>query len=118
MDIKLTPAWDIAIENDTMVLVDGLDAIAQDIQARLLFFLGEWFLDRRIGVPYFEKILGQKPRLPVIKSIFRQAILTTPGVLAVNDLLVDYDGQGRRLSVSFNATTDQGVITFNRELIL
>lgn len=118
MDIKLTPSWDIAIEDDTVVLVDGVDAIAQDVRARLQFFLGEWFLDRRIGVPYFEKILGQKPRLPVIKAIFRQAILTTPGVLSVNDLVVAYDGTSRRLDVSFKANTTEGPIVFNRELIL
>lgn len=118
MDIKLTSSWDIAIENDTIVLVDGLDAIAQDVRARLQFFLGEWFLDRRVGMPYFEKVLGQKPRLSVVKALFRKAILTTPGVQAVNDLTVAYDGTSRRMDVAFRATTTEGTLIFNRELIL
>ena len=118
MDIKLTPSWDIAIEDDTIVLVDGLEAIAQDVQCRLQTFLGEWFLDKRIGVPYFEKILGQKPRLSVIKAIFRQAILLTPGVLGINDLSVAYDGTSRRMDVTFRANTTEGTFTFDKELIL
>lgn len=118
MDIKLTPSGDVAIENDDLVLVDGADAIAQEITIRLKFFLDEWFLDKRQGVPYFEKILGQKPRLPVIKAIFRDAILSTPGVQSVSDLSVTYDGVGRVLSVTFNAVSTEGPITYNRELIL
>lgn len=117
-DLKLTPSGDIAIENDCIVLVDGKDAIAQDIRVRLQFFQGEWFLDRRIGVPYFQRILGQKPRLSVLKAIFRKAILTTPGVLSVSDLTVSYDGTSRVIEVSFSASTTEGEITFDRELIV
>lgn len=117
-DLKLDSSGDLAIENDSVVLVEGVDAVAQDIDIRLKFFLGEWFLDRRLGVPYYEKILGQKPRLAAIKSIFRAAILTTPGVTAVNDLTVEYDGTSRVLNVSFLATSTEGTIEYNKELIV
>lgn len=118
MDLKLGTDHDLAIENNDLVLVDGLDAIAQDLRCRLQFFLGEWFLDQRIGMPYFQQILGAKPRLPVIKEIFRKAIMSTPGVLGLNDLSVDYEGTGRSISVAFKARTDTGILTFEEELII
>lgn len=118
MDLKLGPDHDLAIENDDLVLIAGLDAIAQDLRCRLQFFLGEWFLDQRIGIPYFQQILGAKPRIPVVKEIFRKAIMSTPGVLGLNDLSVVYEGTGRSISVSFKARTDVGVLTFEEDLII
>jgi hypothetical protein len=47
MDLKLTGQKDLEIDAETfdLVLIDGVDAIAQDCDVRLQFFLGEWFLD-------------------------------------------------------------------------
>lgn len=118
-DIKLDPDGDIFIEDDDLVLVEGVDAIAQDVEIRLTFFLGEWFLDTRLGVPYFEKILGQKPvRVEVVKSILRKAIMTTPGMKGIADFTVDFDGLTRKLSVSFRGETVEGEFEFDRELII
>lgn len=117
-DLKLTTAGDLDISSGDYELIDGINAIAQDVKIRLRFFLGEWFLDTRIGVPYFTKILGQKPRENVVRSILRQAILTTPGVLEVSSMSIDFEGAPRRLDVAFTATTDEGPLTFDERLIL
>jgi len=109
---------DLKIEVGDLVLTDGVEAVSQALDVRLQFFLGEWFLDTRLGVPYFEKILGQKPRLLVVKQIYRDAILATPGVLELNDLLVDYNGSTRVISVSFSARCSDGVLQYNKEFIL
>jgi hypothetical protein len=118
MDIKLDSSHDIAIENDDLVLLDGVDAIGQEVSIRLQFFLGEWFLDARVGLPYYEKILGQKPRISVVTSIFRESILSTPGILTVTDLEIDFTGATRALSVSFFADTVEGPLTYDKEFIL
>ena len=119
MDLKLDDNGDLLIGDDgDLVLVDGIDAIAQHLTIRLQFFQGEWLLDLRIGFPYFEEVLRKAPDLNVVRSLFREAILTTPGVLEVTDLELDYDGVTRALSVSFQAQTTEGPLTFDRELII
>jgi hypothetical protein len=117
-DLKLDTNGDLAIVGDTLVLTSGIEKVAQDLTIRLQFFQGEWFLDSRLGVPYFQKILGEKPRLNVLKNIFRKAIMTSPGVRTINDLILDYDGPTRRLSVSFNVKSVEGDFTYTKELIV
>lgn len=120
MDIKLDTLGDLKLtdSNDDLELVDGADAIAQDITSRLRTFLGEWFLDTRIGMPYFQKILGQKPRINVLQSIFTDAISQTPGVNKINDLSIEYSGASRVLSISFRADTVSGTLEYKREFIV
>jgi len=36
--------------------VEGIDAIAQHARVRLQFFLNEWFLDRREGIPFMREV--------------------------------------------------------------
>lgn len=117
-NFKLNSSHDLAIENNNLVIVDGVEAIAQDCETRLNHFLGEWFLDRRLGIPYYEKILGQKPRLGVVKSILRKAILSTPGLISIANFILDYDGITRNLSVSFDAESEEGPFTYDKELII
>ena len=120
MDFKLTvDGTDVDLSTGDYVLVDGVDAVRQSLLIGLQFFLGEWFLDQRVGIPYFEKILGQKPRENIVRSIFRDAILKTPGVASLSSLIVDFDGTTRRLDVSFRAKTVDGeIVDFDEELIL
>ncbi len=119
VDLKLDGSGDLAIEQDDLVLLEGGEAIRQDVQIRLRFFRGEWFLDTRIGVPYYEEILGQKPRLTLIKGIFRQAILSSPGIESISDLTLDFDRASRLLTVDFSADTITGeTLDFVEELII
>lgn len=121
MDLKLDTNWDLELTADgsDLLLVDGVDAIAQDLTTRLRTFLGEWFLDKRVGMPYFQQILGQKPRLNLLNSIFANAILQTPGIIGpINDLVIEFDGVTRNLSVSFRCDTVEGELTYNEEFIV
>ncbi len=118
-DLKLdTATHDIEIQNGDLVILDGIEAIRQDLLIRLQFFAGEWFLDARIGMPYYQRVLGQKPNESVVRTLFRQAILATPGVVAINDLDVSYDGATRSLAVIFRATTEDGPLVFEAEFII
>lgn len=119
MDIKLTTG-DIDVTTGDLVLLTGTDAMTQHITIRLQFFLGEWFLDVRVGIPYYEQILVKNPSTQVILSLFREAILETPGVEEVNDLALDYDGALRKLSVSFSAvlTGSEDPLDYSHEFII
>ena len=107
-DIRLTSTGDIDIVNNDMVLTSGAEAVAQGVSIRLQTFQGEFFLDTRIGMPYFQKILGEKPRIHVLKDIFREAILKEPGVDSIQNLTITYTGADRTLGVSFYGITIDG----------
>lgn len=101
MDFKLDPlTGDLAFENGDLVLVDGTDAIIQQIRIRLNFFLGEWFLDSREGTPWYQ-ILGERPDLGLVYETVRQVLITTPGVESVDTLRVSMDDPVRQLNVTF-----------------
>jgi hypothetical protein len=118
MDLKLNANHDLLIEDGDLVLVDGVDAVAQDVDIRLQFFLGEWFLDTRLGVPYYQQILGAKPRLGAVASIIRKAIFTTPGVVSISDFSIDWEGATRTMSISTKIESTEGPFVYDKELIL
>jgi hypothetical protein len=119
-DWKLdTTTGDLELDsNNDLILVTGVDAIAQDVTVRLKTFLGEWYLDTRVGMPYFEQLLGKKPRLGAVRSLFLEAIQQTPGIQTVNDLQVAFDGAARLLTVSFRADTTDGPLEYDEEFVL
>lgn len=106
---------DLRLTDGQLALVDGVGAIVQNIRIRLQFFLGEWFLDLREGLPYFQEILVKGPNLGRVRALFRAAILETPGVSLVDLLDLDLDAPTRVLTVTFRATLDDGTIIDSAE---
>lgn len=103
-ELALDPGtWDVAVP---LRLLRGGEAILQRVKVRFRFFLGEWFLDQRLGIPYYRDILVKRPNLPLIGGIFRQALATTPGIKAVRELTTTLDNSRRRLLVDFDAVLD------------
>lgn len=98
-----TSTWDIDIADGELSLVSGPDAIAQHLLIRLRFVRGEWFLDNRIGIPYYEQILLKNPNLVAIRGLYRLAILSTPGVEEMQDLELNFDRSRRTLELTFSA---------------
>lgn len=118
MDLKLDTNGDLELGADDLVLVEDLDAIAQHLAIRFQFFRGDWFLDTRAGIPYYEQILRKAPDLNVVRSLFREVVLTTPGVLSINSFALDYELSTRTLSVSFGAITVLGELSFSEAFIV
>lgn len=80
-------------------------AVSQVILTSLKLFLGEWWEDFNIGLPVFQKILGQlgsDKGQKAIKLVIQQHIEKTPYVTVVKDVAYDFvDGQ-----FSFTATAE------------
>lgn len=111
-DIRLDFTHDLDLTNTlhNLTLVEGEEAIQQQLRIRMQFFLAEWFLDTREGIPYYRDILIKNPNLAVVRDVFRKAIITTPGIVEVEDLTVTLDTKTRTATVSFRATMDTGEI--------
>lgn len=105
-DLKLDSFGDLDLGSGGFEIVDGTDAIIQHLRIRLQFVKGEWFLDTRLGIPYFEDILTKAPNLIAVRGIFSRAIADTPGVLELGDITLDFAPTTRRLTVNFSALLD------------
>lgn len=101
-DLVIAPPGDVQ-------LVDGAARVAQQIKVTLLMFLGEWFLDTSFGVPYLEEILVKNPKFAGINALLRARIIDVPGVTRIRALTMDFNRQGRALTVTFNAETPFGL---------
>lgn len=103
MNLKLDiNTGDLELTNNALSWVTGIDEIRQDWQSRMMTFKGEWFLDQRIGVPYFQEVLKKQPNTNRLRAIFYEATLSTPGIKEITGfslvlsttrvLTIDVDG--------------------------
>jgi hypothetical protein len=97
----LTSDHDLDKSKGISLTTDLKTYVKQKILQRLRFFLGEWFLDRRQGVPYFEKVFVENPDISFLTSLYRRIILDTRGVGGIESLALSFDRQTRALLVSF-----------------
>lgn len=92
-------------ENGDIVIplqhTSGVQAARQGIRDRLLLFRGEWFLNLDVGVPWFQRILGQKFVEAIARAEIRAAILDYPAAAEVPVLDLTFDPAERKLSVAF-----------------
>jgi hypothetical protein len=113
--LKIGTDYDLVIENNNLVLIGGRDEIAQVLRNELAFFYGEWFLDTRKGIDYFGDILIKNPDPAKIDAIFKNKILSSPGVIEL--LKFNLELENRNLRVTFEASTIDGIISFDEELL-
>lgn len=112
-DILQTDAGDIAINDNDLSLVDGGDEVKQRLTQRLRTFLGEWFLDTSLGVPYYEEVLVKSPNGRLAEAAIKAEIRATPGVLDLLAFTFDVDKATRKGTIEFkvrSATGDVGLI--------
>lgn len=96
---------DVMIRDGQLVLVDGPDAIRQEIEIRLSWWRGEWFLNRAAGMPWLE-LLTAKATAAEVAAVVRLAVASTPGVLEVRSVGCEPDVAERAWLVSFEAAVD------------
>ena len=118
-DLALDIDGDLLVSNDSLSLVEGDDAIVQHLTIRFKFVLGEWFLDTRVGIPYFGEILIRNPDLSRVRAIFKQVILDTPGIDSLEEFSLTVDAATRKATLTFRARkTDGEILEFNEEFII
>lgn len=59
-DLKLDRQNDLVITTD-LQWTRGVEAVMQDCRIVLQMFQGEWFLNRAAGIPYWGRILRERP---------------------------------------------------------
>ena len=117
-DLKLdTTTEDLEIGPDgDLILTSGKEAIEQHLKQRLRTFLGEWFLERRTGIPYFEQVLIKAFNPTVLDGIFKNVILNTPGVTELQEFDILLDTSTREMNLTFRVDTIDGDFDFSEPL--
>ena len=82
--------------------------VAQKCSECLSLFQGEWFLDTRLGIPYFRHVLGQRFDRPLLEQLFRRALLKVQGVGSVVSLVIEHTSVTRELQVRGVVRTVEG----------
>ena len=119
MDIKLDLNA-ISLNNGDAIWINGpltregitgpfTENVAQRLRIRLLSFEGEWFLDTTYGVPWWSRILGQKPTKSAIDQILQQEILAENGVKELVSFTSSF--ANRTYSASFQVRVVNGEVT-------
>jgi len=107
---------DLVLHDGDVLLIDNAERVAQQILITLRFWLGEWFLDMKDGIPYLEYVLVKSPNLLHIRQIFTEAMEKVDGVKRVEEMNLAFDVKNRSLRVDYEASTDYGLIT-RREVL-
>lgn len=116
--IKLDPTThDMVVENGAFAdETDLLEEIRQRLKVRLLIIAGEWPHDLTLGIPYLDEPFTDKsPDAQRLAAEFRAVILGTQGVTEILSGPVLELDSSRNLTVTFEAQTDAGVVTFDQE---
>jgi len=107
---------DLVLHDGDVLLIDNAERVAQQILITLRFWLGEWFLDTKDGIPYLEYVLVKSPNLLHIRQIFTEAMEKVDGVNRVEEMNLVFDVKNRSLHVDYEVSTDYGLIT-RREVL-
>lgn len=74
------------------------------------FFKGEWFLDTRQGVPYFQYVFVTNPNLQIISTIFDRVARSAPGVATLRSRNIVFTPRTRSMVATFEAVTKNGAV--------
>ena len=112
MDLLLSPdSHDmIFVNGGCPVTVAQQDIVAQRLKITLQTFLGEWFLDTDLGIPYFQQILTKVRNKSTVDAIFQKAILNDPGVLEMVSYESSLSAGDRGFALDFAVRANDGSI--------
>jgi hypothetical protein len=105
-----TPSGDLDITGgQTTLITDPVLAGAQTLRNKFLIFLGEWFLDTRVGWPFFQRVAIKKWNARLISNIVKNVIVNTPPFVSASVVITPPNG-ARKANISFVAVVDPKVV--------
>jgi hypothetical protein len=113
-----TGDWDLSKGLVRTSATDIQQFVRQKITEVTQVFLGEYFLNLRIGVPIFRDVWGQRFDHKLVSTLYRRVLLKAQGVSDVVQLSLAFDSRTRNLSITGKVRTVAGTVVPFSELIL
>ena len=79
--------------------VNSPEAVGASVLTRLRLNQGEWFLDKTIGLPLFQQVLGYNTE-STRDLVIKQQILATPGVTSLAAYASEFDAETREFTLT------------------
>lgn len=89
------------------LVTDVAECAAQKLTNRFLLWLGEWFLDTSLGLPFFQQIAVKNPNLKNLQALFTKVVLGVPGIASVSQLILTLNAR-RQAMLNLIAQADDG----------
>jgi hypothetical protein len=84
-------AWDLVLDiNGNIALAGTPYSYAQDVTSAVRTFLGECWYNTNLGMPYWQKILGELPPLGYIEQQISLEALTIPNIISAEASIVNF----------------------------
>ena len=115
---------DIGLDDfGNLSLVEKRECVRQAVTQRLRMALGEWFLNKLLGVPYENTklnpnkfaVLNRPVDLEAIALLLDDQIATVEGVKKLLESSVSLDAETRRLRYEATIETNDGLVSVNTE---
>ncbi len=94
---------------------DDLEYLAQKVRSVISIFLGEWFLDRTLGIPYIPETDMKTGHRALLETSLRQKIVAVKGIKKLTAFNSVFQTRERLLLIDFIAETDKGEILEMKE---
>lgn len=85
--------------------------VAQKIENVLRTFKNEWFLNRDLGLPYYDRILIKNADINDVNNLLRAAVMGIFEIIQILEFDSVYDTETRVYSVSFKAKASDETTT-------
>ncbi|QNR53873.1 putative tail lysozyme [Pseudomonas phage phiK7A1] len=115
MDLLLDPVTHdlVFVNGQATVTQTQSEIVTQRLKITLYTFLGEWFLDTSVGVPYFQQIFGKVRSKSAIDVIFQNIIANDEGVVEIREFSSDLSTGDRGYTMTFKVRCKDDTITDN-----
>jgi len=107
-DVNNPVVGDIDIQQGQIYLATGPAAYAQRLKIKMGFFLGEWFLDTREGMPLIQRILVKNPSKANILAIYSKVIRDDPATQSLDKIDMTINGKDRTAEIVFASRMKDG----------
>jgi hypothetical protein len=105
VDLLHTSSGDVDFSRGLQFTTDRVTFARQKLSETLSFWIREWFLDLRQGVPYLD-VYGSRPDFRLLDSLFRRVALATRGVGSIESLDLALDGRTLIVSGTFRPVAE------------
>lgn len=117
MDLLIDGSGDMVFVNGECPTTSSLlQSVIQRTTIRLRTFYGEWFLNTRYGVPYFERIFQKSTPKSVVDAILKEQIMKDRDILAIVEFNSSLNNATRAYSMSFRIKVRDGSISPTQEI--
>ena len=109
--LLLSPTWDLAVDaNNNVAVVLEPTSLAQDAASAIQTYLGEYFWDTTVGVPWLTQVLGVNPPPPLslLKQLLIDAALSaSPDVASAQVFITSFSDRSISGQVQVVSTSGQ-----------